>query len=226
MSAVSQSASGGSDILFRTLHASLCVVIESGPPPWRAVPRGDTRCRPLAWIDKGTLEAWRLSGHVRRHPKGWEVRPGPRPIITETPQGPRPAEVRETWMQRLARDLDLEGPLADAGLRLMADHLSTELDPRRAPEAPMGGDGRPRATGVEEARLVRRLDARARLHRALGALKPAQARVAQAVCIHDRALASIAAEMGVDEDAATDLFRLALLRLARFYGTLPGVRPG
>lgn len=211
--------------LLDTLTRKLAVILEDGPPPWRAVPRGDTRCRPIAWIDAATLKAWRMDGKVRRHRKGWEVRPGPRPLLAPTPDGPTPVEVRECWMQRLARDLDLEGPLAEAGLRLVADGLRREAASfRQGARDGVVVDGRPR-TNAEEARTLRRLDARRRVRDALAHLQPLERAVAEGVCLADRSLEEIAHLQSTDEARITRAFRHALLELSLFYGTLPGLRP-
>ena len=210
--------------LLDRLRQTQAVILSDGPPPWRAVPRGDARCKPVGWVEGATLGSWRAQGLVGRHKKGWTVlgRPAPAPILTETPDGGvEPVMVRENRMQRLARDLDLDGPLAEAGHRLVADGL-------RAQAGTGGGgvgvriDGGPRTSHAAEARIIHRLDARRRVRRALDGLGELEREVAEAVCLHDRALESVCAARGVAEAEAAQAFTLAMLKLSRFYGTMPG----
>jgi len=212
--------------LLARLHRTQAVILSDGPAPWRAVPRGDARCKPVAWVEGATLNSWRVQGLVGSHKKGWVVlgRPAPTPIMTETPDGVEAVMVRENRMQRLARDLDLDGPLAEAGHRLVADGLRAQAGPASG-SVGVRVDSRPQSSHGAESRIIHRLDARRRLKRALESLGDLEADVAKAVCLDDRSLESVLTRCGVDEEAAQNAFILAMVKLSRFYGTMPGFKP-
>ena len=215
--------------LLAQLQAVSAIILEEGPAPWRAIPHGDARRRAMAWVGAETLSLWRTEGYAVRDTRfpnkvRWRLlsRPGPRPITAETPEGPALAEVRENWMQRLARDLDLPGPLAEAGHRLVADGLRCEVGAYRNPNQPVTPDGRPRQRNAEEDRMLGRLDARRRMRNALDELRPGERAAAEAICLRDRSLGELSSALGVSEEDAADTLILALVKLSRFYGTLPG----
>lgn len=211
--------------LLHFLMEQRAVILTNTPPPYRAVPYGDGRKKPVAWVDSDLVAAWRQAGYAVSDRRGWRIRtlPGPRPIVAD--EGRVQAEVRETWMQRLARDLEIEGPLAEAGHRLVADGMRMQVGVLRSGCAPVIADGRPRNGGAEEARMVYRLEARHRVREALDALAPRERRVAEAICLLDLSLDEVMKRERLPESEVCDSLRLALLRLSRFYGTMPGLRP-
>lgn len=217
--------------LLLSLQGHEAVIIADGKPPWPAIPRGDRRCRPIAWIDADLLSSWRDCGLAvrdgHRSKNHWRLlnRPGPRPIVARHGEDVVRAEVRENWMQRLSRDLELEGPLAEAGHRLVADGLRMEAGSYRSGTAPVVIDGRPRDGGAEERRVLFRLDARKRVRDALEGLSHTERRIAEAVCLHDLDLPGTAKALCLCEADAEAYFVRALLKLSRFYGTMPGLRP-
>ena len=213
-----------SERLYAKLRACNALVIAEGPPPWRAVGDGDARRRPVAWVDRETFAGWRAQGLLRREGKGWSLaaRPGPRPILADTPDGPRHVDVRENWMQRIARDLDLHAGLAEAGHRLVADGLRLLSRSLGTAATEVVVDGARRADG-QEMRVLARLDARKRVREALALLSPTGRAAAEGVCLHDRSLREVAEALGLSEAEAGETFTLALLKLAEHYGTLPGL---
>jgi hypothetical protein len=216
--------------LLTLLQKHSAIILTKGEPPWRAVPYGDTRRRPLAWISSEALAEWRAAGVVVAHPnkerKIWRVlnRAGPRPITAHTPDGPVSAQVRENWMQRLARDLDLPGPLAEAGHRLVADGLRCTAGSHRVGPPPVVVDSGPQTSNAEENRVIRRLDARKRVRDALDDLRPLERVFAEGICLNDRALLEIAKTQALTETESADIFILALVKLSRTYGTMPGIK--
>ena len=210
--------------LLSRLRAAGAVVIADGPAPWRAVPWGDGRRRPVAWVNAALLEAWKAAGEAVRHPKGWSfpARPAPQPIRVATPEGARHAQVLENWMQRLARDLDLPGPLAEAGHRLVADGQRLEAGAHRTSATTTFVDGASYAGSGAEERMLRRLRVRERVRDALAGLSERERAVARAVCLHDLPLAAVAREQRWSEAEAQDHLTVALVKLSRFYGTMPG----
>lgn len=210
--------------LYTCLRDNNALIVSDGRPPYRAVADGDMRRRPIAWIDTDTLDHWRSQGLLRTHKKGWELlsRPGPRPILAETVDGTRHVEVRESWMQRLARDLDLDGPLAEAGHRLVADGLRLASRGVGSSSTTAKVDGAWRHD-AQERRILMRLHARRRVQEALRKLSPMGRTCAESVCIYDRSLSEVAETLCVGEAEAGEAFTLALLRLAQYYGTIPGL---
>ena len=217
--------------LLERLQAERAVIVADGKPPWPALPYGDKRRRPSAWVDTDLLFQWRQSGYAVRDgcedSRCWRLldRPGPKPIqITQNGETVQ-AEVRENWMQRLARDLDIDGPLAEAGHRLVADGLRMEVGSYRSGIAPVVVDGRPMDGRAEERRILFRLDARKRVRDALEELSATERHIANAICLQDRDLAGSAKDLHLCEADAEAHFVRALLKLSRFYGTMPGLKP-
>jgi|GEM_PF-2579631 len=212
--------------LLALLQAQHAVIIVIGEPPWRAVPSGDTRRRPLAWVSAEALGEWRAAGLAVTDKKGWRIlqRPGPRPINARTPEGYVQAEVRENWMQRLARDLELPGPLAEAGHRLVADGLRCSAGSHRVGPPPVVVDSGPQTSNAEENRLIHRLDARKRVRDALDDLRPRERACAEGICLNDRSLTEVADALALTEAETADIFILSLVRLSCTYGTMPGIR--
>ena len=213
-----------SERLYLKLRDCRALIVMDGPAPHRAVAEGDARRRPVAWVDGNTLAGWRAQGLLRSEPRGWSLlsRPGPRPIVADTPDGPRHVDVRENWMQRLARDLDLHAGLAEAGHRLVADGLRLAARSMGTSATEVVVDGARRAD-AQEMRILARLGARKRVTEALAQLSPSGRAAAEGVCLHDRSLAEVAGALGISEGEAAESFTLALLKLAQHYGTLPGL---
>ena len=230
MSAVERERGGTGAIasaeLLHYLMEMRAVILTNTPPPYRAVPFGDGRKKPVAWVDSDLVTAWRQAGYAVSDPRGWKIRtlPGPKPILAD--EGRVQAEVRENWMQRLARDLEIDGPLAEAGHRLVADGIRMQVGILRSGCAPVIADGRPRNSGGEEARMVYRLEARQRVREALDMLAPRERRVAEAICLLDLSLEDVVKRERLPESEVCDSLRLALLRLSKFYGTMPGLKKG
>ena len=184
--------------LLARLREAQAVILCDGPAPWRAVPRGDARCNPVAWVEGATLNSWRVQGLVGRHKKGWVAlgRAAPTPIMTKTPDGVEPVMVRENRMQRIARDLELDGPLSEAGHRLVADGLRANAGPGSG-SVGVRVDTARGTSHAAESRIIHRLDARRQLKRALECLGELEADVAKAVCLDDRSLEWIVDRRGV-----------------------------
>ena len=217
------SPSVASHHLYTRLRAAHAVIVKAGGPPHRAVADGDMRRRPVAWVDADTLSDWRAQNLLAPHPRGWRVvaRTAPRPITIQTESGPRHVAVHENWMQRLARDLDLPAPLAEAGHRLVADGRAVAAGSLRTGATSDYVDGNSAHDGEEQA-IHFRLDARRRVRDALAGLSRTERVCAEAICVHDRSLDEAAEMLGLDRAATRGVLLFALTRLAQHYGTFVG----
>jgi hypothetical protein len=109
--------------------------------------------------------------------------------------------------------------LFDAGERLRADWFFAGLD---QPVTVNWELGQPSSVGGPAAGTLsdRRLDARDRVHRALGAVGPALAQVLVAICCEDRRLVAIERAAGWPDRSAKIVVRIGLEMLAVHYGML------
>ncbi len=223
---------------------------QGGCVTYAAYPGGDRRCRPVSWISKDVFREWLAAGIVIAKGKGYEVAPGviarhagaghgaaQRTLQTESVSGEdgvfRPAQMNlntRSGFRALAQRLDKSGePFLsacelEAGERFSADWARANYGRSPTQDYMHAGSDRSFSNSAETAAIAA-IDSRNRLNTAIAYVGPGLSRAVISICGKDMGLEQMEKAEGWARRSGRTVLKLALQRLAEFYGTTPGARP-
>ncbi len=240
------------DVSFlKTAAASYAVIDNSKPVDLCAVyAQGDRRRRPLGWMQKADVNALYENGHLKPCRKGlvftyaaeraliedrWCLRPDLAVIEGDektvyVPSGvQRQVKRRHSGhiLRRLANDRDAAGRLLFSAHELEAGE-QFQRDYAKAYGTAIGGQN---FTGVtvdkmrqnsQEMAAVIRIDAGAAYQSAKAVLGIGLEKAADVICGEGKSFAQLEREQFWARGAGRTILKLALQRLALYYGTIPG----
>ena len=214
---------------------------------YAAYPGGDRRCRPISWISKDVFREWLSDGIVVAKGKGFEIASG---ASVRTNTGQPAAAQRTLHTQSIGGDDGIYRPAqinlnTRSAFRVLAQRLDKSGDPFLSASELEAGErfssdwsranyGRSQTqdymrTGTDSARVntaetaaITAIDSRRRVTAAIDHVGPGLSRAVISICGKDMGLEQMEKAEGWTRRSGRTVLKLALQRLADFYGTAPG----
>jgi len=222
--------------------------IRGGCRTFAAYPRGDRRCRPISWISKDVFSDWLADGILVENGKGFKIVAG---ASVRAQTGQHGAAQRTLESQSIGGDDGIFRPAqmnlnTRSAFRALAQRLSTSGEPFLSASELEAGErfssdwsranyGRSQTqnymrtgtdTGcanVAETAAIAAIDSRRRVSAATDYVGPGLSRAVISICGKDMGLEQMEKAEGWARRSGRTVLKLALQRLADFYGTSPGL---
>lgn len=235
----------------RLTHMDARVDVSTDVDCYPAFPKGNRRRKPVCWIERGTLQRLvncdiltRKNGQVsvsKRYQKKFKAREDvgdkaaqhrdmetreiytPDGVIRKARINRRVSVLRSIARKRLPGGANLLSPAqVEAGEQFAKDYTLSGMGFVTAQDftrAEVDGGFNPAA---QENAIISRMDRRKRVNEATSCLGPGLDRAVIAVCCEDWSLDQLERTENWARHSGVTILKLALDRLAQFYGTVPG----